>query len=150
MMRKRRTLLPAAGGTAALGACSFSLEHGLFNPCRAQLPQELASDEAVLAAWDGIDAARVWDCHAHLIGSGDSGGGIWLNPDLLSIANPVQYAQRLLYLNAGCAQATSAFPGVCSKHGGSSTDRNQPPAPGYREQDEDRQWYATVLSPRTP
>ena len=102
MMRKRRLLL-AAGGTAALGACSFSLEQGLFNPCRAQLPPELASNELVLAAWDGIDAARVWDCHAHLIGSGDSGGGIWLNPGMLNLANPMQYAQRLLYLNAGCA-----------------------------------------------
>ncbi len=30
MMRKRRLLL-AAGGTAALGACSFSLEHGLLS-----------------------------------------------------------------------------------------------------------------------
>lgn len=101
-MRKRRLLL-AAGGTAALGACSFSLEHGLINPCRARLPRELASDERVLAAWEGIDAARLWDCHAHLIGSGDSGGGIWLNPDMLNIAYPVQYAQRLFYLNAGCA-----------------------------------------------
>ncbi|MGH8632740.1 MAG: amidohydrolase family protein [Burkholderiales bacterium] len=101
-MRKRRLLL-AAGGTAALGACSFSLEHGLFNPCRAQLPPELASNERVLAAWDGIDAARVWDCHAHLIGSGDSGSGVWLNPGMLTLANPMQYAQRLLYLNAGCA-----------------------------------------------
>jgi hypothetical protein len=40
MMRKRRTLLLAAGGTAALGACSFSLEHGLFNPCRAGISRQ--------------------------------------------------------------------------------------------------------------
>ena len=103
MMRKRRRLLLAAGGTAALGACSFTLEHGLFNPCRAELPPKLADDESIVAAWDGIDAARMWDCHAHLIGSGDSGGGIWLNPAMLNITNPVQYAQRLFYLNAGCA-----------------------------------------------
>jgi len=103
MMRNRRRLLLAAGGTTALGACSFSLEHGLLNPCRARLPRELASDELVLAAWDGIDAARLWDCHAHLIGSGDAGSGIWLNPDMLNIANPMQYARRLLFLNAGCA-----------------------------------------------
>jgi len=103
MMRKRRRLLLAAGGTAALGACGFSLEHGLLNPCRTQLPPELARDELVLEAWEGIDAARLWDCHAHLVGSGDSGGGIWLNPDMLDVANPVQYARRLFYLNAGCA-----------------------------------------------
>jgi hypothetical protein len=58
MMRKRRLLL-SAGGATVLGACSFSLEHGLFNPCRARLPRELASDERVLAAWEGIDATRL-------------------------------------------------------------------------------------------
>jgi mannonate dehydratase len=103
MMRNRRRLVLAAGGAAALGACDFTVEHGLFNPCRARLPAELAGDPAIAEAWDGIDAARVWDCHAHLIGSGDSGGGIWVNPALLTVANPVLYAQRLLYLNAGCA-----------------------------------------------
>lgn len=104
MMRNRRRLLLAAGGSVALGGCEYSLEHGLFNACRAELPRKLARDEAVLAAWDGIDAARVWDCHVHLIGSGDSGSGIWLNPAMFNIANPVQYAQRLFYLNAGCVR----------------------------------------------
>lgn len=90
-----------------LGGCGFSLEHGLFNACRAELPRNLASDEALLAAWDGIDAARVWDCHAHLIGIGDSGSGVWVNPEMFNIANPVQYARRLFFLNAGCAHERS-------------------------------------------
>jgi len=107
MMRNRRRLLLAAGGTVALGGCSYSLEHGLFNACRAELPRKLASDEAVLAAWDGIDATRMWDCHVHLIGSGDSGGGIWLNPAMFNIVNPVLYTQRLFYLNAGCIDERS-------------------------------------------
>jgi mannonate dehydratase len=102
MMRNRRRLLLAAGSSVALGGCDYSLEHGVFNACRAELPPKLARDEAVLAAWDGIDAARVWDCHVHLIGIGDSGSGIWLNPAMFNIANPVQYAQRLFFLNAGC------------------------------------------------
>ena len=101
-MRKRRLLL-TAGGAAILGGCGFSLEHGLSNPCRARLPRELANDEAVLAAWEGVDPARVWDCHAHLIGTGDSGSGIWLNPGMLNMTNPAQYSQRLFFLNAGCA-----------------------------------------------
>jgi len=105
-MRNRRRLLAAAGGAAALGGCGFSLEHGVSNPCRAALPPSPARDDAVLAAWEGIEAARVWDCHAHLIGSGDSGSGIWLNPGMLSVASPVQFAQRLFYLNAGCAHDT--------------------------------------------
>jgi hypothetical protein len=28
----------------------------------------------------GIDTARVWDSHAHLIGTSDSGSGISINP----------------------------------------------------------------------
>ena len=54
------------------------------------------------AAWDGIDAARVWDSHSHLIGTGDSGSGIFVNPATDSLLNPGQYARRLFFLNAGC------------------------------------------------
>ena len=53
-------------------------------------------------AWEGIDAARVWDSHAHLIGTGDSGSGIFVNPRTDSLLNPGQYARRLFFLNAGC------------------------------------------------
>ncbi len=102
MRNQRRRLLIAGCGAAMLGACDLSLEHGLSNPCRAPLPDELARHEAVLAAWEGIDATRLWDCHAHLVGNGDSGSGVWLNPQMLSIAYPLQFAQRLFYLNAGC------------------------------------------------
>ena len=52
MMRNRRRLLLAAGGSVALGGCDYSLEHGLFNACRAELPAQLARNEAVLAAWN--------------------------------------------------------------------------------------------------
>lgn len=57
----------------------------------------------MLEAWDGIDATRVWDCHVHLVGEGDSASGIWLNPAMASVARPVLYAQRLFYLNAACS-----------------------------------------------
>ncbi len=102
---RRRLLLAACGGAAiaAAAAWRFWPEHGLANPCRAALPDSLARHEAVRAAWDGIDASRVWDAHAHLIGNGDSGSGIWLNPQMLSLASPAQYTRRLFYLNAGCA-----------------------------------------------
>jgi len=57
----------------------------------------------VRAAWDGIDAAKVWDAHAHLVGTGDSGSGIAVNPAMESLLDPAQYARRLFFLNAGCA-----------------------------------------------
>ena len=55
------------------------------------------------SAWEGIDATRVWDSHSHLIGTGDSGSGIYVNPATDSLLNPGQYARRLFFLNAGCA-----------------------------------------------
>jgi len=56
----------------------------------------------VRAAWDGLDPARVWDSHAHLIGTGDAGSGIYVNPRTESLLDPGQYARRLFFLNAGC------------------------------------------------
>jgi len=68
------------------------------------LPQALARHELVRAAWDGLDPGKVWDSHCHLAGNGDSGGGIRLNPDMTSMRDPLQYAQRLFFMNAACAR----------------------------------------------
>jgi mannonate dehydratase len=78
-------------------------EQGFWNPCLAQLPRHLAEHELVKAAWEGLDPAHVWDCHSHLIGTGDSGSGIEVHPDTDSLLDPAQYARRLFFLNAGCA-----------------------------------------------
>ena len=56
------------------------------------------------AAWDGIDPRKVWDGHCHLAGNGDSDSGIYLNPGMNSVLDPLQYAQRLFYMNAGCVR----------------------------------------------
>ena len=90
-------------GAGALAACRFWPEEGLWNPCLAQLPRHLADHELVRAAWQGLDAGSVWDSHAHLIGTGDGGSGIYVNPQTESLLSPGQYARRLFFLNAGCA-----------------------------------------------
>ena len=54
------------------------------------------------AAWDGLDPAKLWDSHTHLIGTGDAGSGIYVNPRTESLLDPGQYARRLFFLNAGC------------------------------------------------
>jgi uncharacterized protein len=104
---KRRSFLAwgAAGalGIGSLAAWRYWPEQGLWNPCLAPLPRRLATHELVQAAWSGIDAAQVWDAHAHLVGTGDSDSGIFVNPAMLSLASPAQYARRLFFLNAGCA-----------------------------------------------
>lgn len=92
----------ALTGAASLSAWYYWPEQGFWNPCHARLPRRLAAHELVREAWDGIDASRVWDSHAHLIGTGDSGSGIFVNPQTDSLLNPGQYARRLFLLNAGC------------------------------------------------
>ncbi|HEY5637669.1 MAG TPA: hypothetical protein VIS77_12320 [Burkholderiales bacterium] len=104
-MKKRRFLLGAgAVFAAAAGAVGWRLwpEGGVWNPCRAALPPALRDHELVQAAWAGIDATRVWDAHAHLVGTGDAGSGIYVNPAMDSLLDPAQYARRLFFMNAGC------------------------------------------------
>jgi len=105
-MNRRHFLLTGLGAGALLGlGGTASARQRVWNPCRAVLPPAIADHDLVHAAWDGIDAARVWDVHAHLAGTGDSGAGIRMNPRMLSPLHPTEYIQRLFYLNAGCAHA---------------------------------------------
>jgi predicted TIM-barrel fold metal-dependent hydrolase len=104
--RLRRRLLFGAGAAGA-GMGGFALwrlwpEQGFSNPCRAALPSNLANHEVVLAAWQGTDSRRVWDCHTHLLGTGDSGSGAVVNERMWSPLAPLVFAQLLFYLNAGC------------------------------------------------
>ena len=97
----RRAFLAAAA--AMLAGCDFSVADGLFNACAARMPERLRTHALVAAAWHGIDAHRVWDVHCHVFGNGDSGDGLWFNPEMERIWKPKQFLQRLFYLNAGCA-----------------------------------------------
>jgi uncharacterized protein len=101
--RKVLTGAASAAAIAALAAWRFWPEQGFWNPCLARLPQHLAEHELVQSAWAGIDASQMWDAHAHLVGTGDSGSGIVLNPRMESVLSPAQYARRVFFLNAGCA-----------------------------------------------
>ncbi len=92
----------AAAGAAGVAAWRYWPDEGFWNPCLAQLPRRLAEHELVRAAWHGIDATQMWDAHAHLVGTGDAGSGIYVNPRMESLLNPADYARRLFFLNAGC------------------------------------------------
>ena len=103
-MNRRRFLYGAgAAATAAAAGCASWPDQGLWNPCLAPLPPRLAGHELVQSAWDGLDPKKIWDSHAHLVGTGDSGSGIYLNPRMESLFSPAHYARRLFFLNAGCA-----------------------------------------------
>jgi mannonate dehydratase len=71
-------------------------------PCLQPLPDSLARHELVVAAWDGLDPSRVWDAHAHLVGTGDSGGGAYVNPEGESWLNPIERIRRMLMIAAAC------------------------------------------------
>ena len=100
---RRRLLLGDVGGLALGGAAWRFGQPWLVNPCRAALPADIADHDIIRAAWAGIDPAQVWDCHVHLAGVGDGGSGITISETMLSPLHPLEYLQRLFYLNAGCA-----------------------------------------------
>ncbi|MCB1906618.1 MAG: amidohydrolase family protein [Rhodocyclaceae bacterium] len=100
----RRRWLEGSLAVAALALAGVA-GHGrprLINPCHAALSAELAAHPLVAAAWSGLDPARVWDCHVHLAGVGDGGSGIRVTPRMLRPWHPLEYVQRLFYMNAAC------------------------------------------------
>lgn len=109
-MTRRSALTRRAflGGSTAtlLAGCDFSLRDGVFNKCVAELPADLRDSPLVRAAWQGIDATKVLDTHCHVFGDGDSGSGLWFNPNLEQIWRPRSYVQREFYVNASCVDET--------------------------------------------
>lgn len=100
----RRRFLAALGGVAACSVAGWSAaKPSLVNACRTAVQPALLDSPWLRQAWSGIDPAQVWDCHVHLAGTGDGGSGIVVGPELSSPLHPLQYAQRLFYMNAGCA-----------------------------------------------
>ena len=104
-MNRRQFL--ASGSLAIAGApfpaLALRLDEGspIFNPC-GKLSRELREHPLTLAAFDGLNAEDVWDCHTHLLGLGESGGGAWVTPKMQSIWRLRLYAQYRFYLNASC------------------------------------------------
>lgn len=99
---KRRIFL-ASIGVSALAAWHYWPEDGFTNPClSAELPDTLADNDLIAAAWEGVHANSFWDCHVHLLGLGDSGGGAWVNPDMRELIHPILRTQYEFFLNAAC------------------------------------------------
>jgi mannonate dehydratase len=100
----RRRFLAGAGAVAAAAAagCAGWPDQGFWNPCLAPLPARLARHRLVQAAWEDVNPYNVWDSHVHVIGTGDSGSGIYVHPRMESLLSPAHYARRLFFLNAGC------------------------------------------------
>ena len=104
-MNRRHFLLGTGAAMLSMSGCkeiNVWPERSLFNPCLNEMPPRLANHPVIQAAWEGVDAAQVWDCHVHLVGLGEGGTGIWVNPNMDSLMHPLQYIQKKFYLNASC------------------------------------------------
>lgn len=90
--------------SAGLGGWKYWPEQGLTNPCLGKLPESLAQHPLVQSIWAGLDPTQVWDCHVHLVGSGDSGSGAWISPAMDDPRHPILQMQKAFYTNAGCVR----------------------------------------------
>ena len=80
-------------------------------PRGAELDSELL--DLLARCWDGLDPGQLWDVHTHLLGSGDSGSGCRLNPDMDRWWHPVEMLRKRIIMDAAQARPSAA----------SSTDR---------------------------
>jgi mannonate dehydratase len=99
---RRRVLLGAAAAGLGLTGFDLSVRDGVLNKCLGAMPAALRDDPPVRGVWQGLDAAKVWDTHIHVFGDGDSGSGLWFNPRMSRLRNPVEYLRRKIYINASC------------------------------------------------
>lgn len=105
---KRRDFLRgmAVTGMAAFGYAAYRYwpEVGFSNPCLSKLPPEITEHPLYMKIWAGIDPAQVWDCHVHIIGTGDSGvpDAPWSSPKMDSSRHPILNIQKRFYMNGGC------------------------------------------------
>ncbi|WP_310447209.1 amidohydrolase family protein [Thiobacillus sp.] len=108
---KRRSFLLGLGavGAAAWAGSRWWPDGEWRNPCLPGLPQALAEHPLVRAAWDGLDPTQVWDMHVHVAGTGtgDSGSGMRVNPTMDSLAHPILYTQKRVFMDAACASGDS-------------------------------------------
>ena len=104
---RRRLLCCGAAAAAGLftGLGARAQSSPWINPCLSPLPERLARHELVLAAFEGLDAHALWDVHAHLLGTGDSGSGCSVHPSMNQWWKPVDFVRRHAILNAACVPA---------------------------------------------
>lgn len=97
--RRRFLKLAAAGlGSASMPASAlFRLDNQCLDPAGTPV------SALETAAWQGINSADWWDCHTHIVGSGDGGSGITQTPEMHQpLRHPIQTFQHWAYANAAC------------------------------------------------
>ena len=91
-------------GAAALSGMFSSLLHAAESAATAR-PLPPSVRDLVDATFDGLDATRLWDVHAHLLGTGDAGSGCSVHPHLDSWWHPLEALRKRVILHgAGVSQ----------------------------------------------
>lgn len=104
---QRRHLLRGCCGALAVGLFTgltgqpARAAGKLRNPCLGAGLGSLEEDW-IAEAFDGIDATRLIDTHAHLLGTGDSGSGCTVHPSTQQWWRPMEVLRRSAILNAAC------------------------------------------------
>ncbi len=99
-LKRRQVLWMLGAGGVTLGG----MRHGFVRAARPAAPDGPLSKEAQALydrAWEGLDPPQVLDTHAHVVGLGTGGSGCWVNPNMQSLLNPLQYARFAIYKRAG-------------------------------------------------
>lgn len=102
-LSRRHALCCGAAAVAGLfTALAPQARAFLSNPCRGDLPRHLAGHEVVQQAFEGLDPRALWDVHAHLLGTGDSGSGCGIHADMNRWWHPVEVLRRRVIMNGAC------------------------------------------------
>ena len=101
---KHRKFLRSLSGVCRCGCLPTRDNFRLANRCLD--PAETPFSELERQAWQGIDPENWWDCHTHIVGSGDGGSGIILNAAMQQpLRHPIQTLLYKAYANAACTGA---------------------------------------------
>ena len=107
-LSRRHALCCGAAAVAGLfTALAPQAQAFVSNPCRGELPRHLAGHEVVQQAFDGLDPHALWDVHAHLLGTGDSGSGCGIHADMSRWWHPVEVLRRRVILDGACVDPTA-------------------------------------------
>jgi len=110
MLNRRHALCCGAAAVSGLFT-SLLPPHAQAAPdqdAARRLPLSLAARALVDAAFAGLDPTQLWDVHTHLLGTGDSGSGCWVNPRLDSWWHPLDALRKRVILHGAGVPGQSA------------------------------------------
>ena len=107
-MRAMKAPRPLPNRRHAL-CCGTALAAGLFTGLLARAATTTPAQALVQQAFEGLDASRLVDTHAHLLGTGDAGSGCTVHPSLQQWWHPLESLRRRVILDAA-GVAPDAWP----------------------------------------